>query len=147
MRRPNRSVTSAREKNSVREKIPVKITSSISDQTIAPISPQATQSVGQSSRQSPKPSRTVSAAVRAQIWREFDGRCAFVSRVTGNRCNSTFGLEIEHCKPHALGGSSDDPTNLRLLCRHHNQWQAIESYGLNKIEKHLQPKGHKQQKH
>ncbi|MGK5087709.1 hypothetical protein WDW86_09140 [Bdellovibrionota bacterium FG-2] len=104
------------------------------DKNVALITAQPTQLVGQS------PSRAVSPSLRAQIWREFGGRCAYVAPDTGKRCDSTFGLEIEHCKPHALGGSSKDPANLKLLCRHHNQWQAIETYGLAKMEKYLDPK-------
>ena len=102
------------------------------DQNVVPMAPQATKLLGQS--------RGVSAALRAQIWRESDGRCAYVAADSGKRCDSTFGLEIEHCLPFALGGSSKDAGNLRLLCKQHNQLQAIETYGLGKMEKYLNSK-------
>lgn len=101
-----------------------------SDQTAALIAPKATERVGET--------RHTPASVRAAIWKEFGGRCAFIDTETGRRCGSTFGLEIEHCKPHGIGGSSKDPKNLRLLCRHHNQWTAIQTYGLRKMEIHLE---------
>jgi len=84
--------------------------------------------------------RSIPQALRTQIWQKYGGRCAFTDPRTGKRCNATFGLEIEHCEPHAFGGSSTDPGNLRLLCRHHNQWQAIQSYGLAKMEPFLKQK-------
>ena len=35
-------------------------------------------------------------------------------------------LEFDHIIPWAQGGLSDDPDNIRLLCRTHNQWTARE---------------------
>ncbi|HCM38629.1 MAG: hypothetical protein A2X97_10630 [Bdellovibrionales bacterium GWA1_52_35] len=113
------------------------------DQNVALITSEATAvSVGSQGERGivAQTSRAIPASVRTQIWKQYGGRCAFISAETGRRCNSTFGLEIEHCKPHALGGSSKDPENLRLLCRHHNQWQAIQTYGLGKMEAYLKAK-------
>ena len=108
----------------VREKKP--------DKNGALMAPKATDSV--------KRSRIIPEAVRRRVWQENGGKCAFVDSVSGRRCISTFGLEIEHCQPYSLGGSSTDPENLRLLCRQHNQWQAIQAYGLEKMEPHLKSK-------
>lgn len=83
-------------------------------------------------------SRYIPQALRIALWKEANGRCTFISPETGSRCESTFGLEIEHCQPHAFGGSSTDLKNLRLLCRKHNQWQAIQSYGFDKMQHHLE---------
>jgi hypothetical protein len=88
----------------------------------------------------PAPSDTVPAAVRTRIWKEFEGQCSFVHAETGARCGSTFGLEIEHCKPQSMGGSSRDLDNLRLLCRQHNQWEAIQAYGQEKMDPYLNSK-------
>jgi 5-methylcytosine-specific restriction endonuclease McrA len=99
------------------------------DKNTALITPKATDSV--------KRSRWIPESVRRRVWQECGGKCAFVDSVSGRRCNSTFGLEIEHCQPYSMGGSSTDPENLRLLCRKHNQWQAIQTYGLEKMESHL----------
>ena len=105
----------------VREKKP--------DKSVALIAPpQPINSVRQS--------RSIPESLRRHIWHEYGGKCAFVDQETGRRCNSTFGLEIEHCEPYAVGGTNT-PENLRLLCKHHNQWQAIQTYGLTKMEPHL----------
>jgi 5-methylcytosine-specific restriction endonuclease McrA len=67
--------------------------------------------------------RKVSAALRDAVWTRDGGRCTFVAP-DGGRCPATDRLELDHIKPYALGGASDDAANLRLLCRTHNQLQA-----------------------
>lgn len=102
------------------------------------IDPSRKGSRGNSAKKT-KETRRVSAALRAQIWLECEGRCAFVDAKTGKRCDSTFGLEVEHCKPFAMGGSSTDPDNLKLLCKTHNQWEAIQAFGFSKMAPYLDP--------
>ena len=58
--------------------------------------------------------------VRDAVWARDGGRCAFVGE-DGVRCACRRGLELDHVVPYSLGGASDDPANLRLLCREHNQ--------------------------
>lgn len=55
---------------------------------------------------------------RHAVWKRDAGRCAYVS-ADGRRCEARRGLELDHVVPRSLGGSHD-PTNLRLLCRAHN---------------------------
>ncbi|MBI1860408.1 MAG: HNH endonuclease [Deltaproteobacteria bacterium] len=50
-------------------------------------------------------------------------RCSYVGQ-NGGRCNQTAHLHIDHIKPYAMGGSSRDLANLRLLCRAHNLAKA-----------------------
>jgi hypothetical protein len=38
-------------------------------------------------------------------------------------CKSTYGLEIDHIRPISQNGQSNRE-NLRVLCRHHNQWRT-----------------------
>ena len=64
--------------------------------------------------------RAIPAAVRRQVWQRDDGRCGYVDRQTGRRCNSRHLIEIDHILPYALGGSAD-PENLRLLCGAHHR--------------------------
>ena len=71
--------------------------------------------------------RRVPAAVRRAVWRRDGGRCAFTG--PAGRCPATRGLEIDHIKPWALGGASNDASNLRLLCRFHNQSEARRLLG------------------
>ncbi len=59
--------------------------------------------------------RAIPAAVRRQVWQRDGGRCRYVDRETGRRCNSRHLIEIDHILPYALGGGAD-PENLRLLC-------------------------------
>ena len=49
--------------------------------------------------------------------------CEFVDLKSGNRCNGTYQLQIDHKIPLALGGSSE-LSNLRVLCRTHNLFAA-----------------------
>ncbi|MBI1859611.1 MAG: HNH endonuclease [Deltaproteobacteria bacterium] len=50
-------------------------------------------------------------------------QCSYVGP-NGVRCNQTAHLQIDHIRPYALGGSSRDLANLRLLCRAHNLAKA-----------------------
>ncbi len=59
--------------------------------------------------------RAIPAAVKRQVWQRDGGRCSYVDRETGRRCNSRHMIEIDHILPYALGGAAD-PANLRLLC-------------------------------
>lgn len=73
-------------------------------------------------------SRHIPASVKEQVWKRDGGKCAFVSE-GGRRCGTGEELEIDHVLPWALGGASDDPENLRLLCRRHNDLQARFVFG------------------
>ena len=71
----------------------------------------------------PKPcasGRAIPAAVRRQVWQRDGGRCTYLDRRTGRRCNSRHLIEIDHILPYALGGGAD-PANLRLLCHAHHR--------------------------
>jgi len=63
--------------------------------------------------------RRVPIGIRAQVWARDSGRCSFAAS-DGRRCPATARLEFDHIVPWALGGRSDSPANLRLLCRAHN---------------------------
>ena len=65
-------------------------------------------------------SRAIPAAVRRQVWQRDGGRCSYLDRQTGRRCNSRHLIEIDHILPYALGGGAD-PGNLRLLCGAHHR--------------------------
>lgn len=77
-------------------------------------------------------SRLVPQDVRDEVWSRDAGRCVFVS-VDGRRCDATEWLEFDHIRPWALGGRSDDPANIRLLCRAHNQLAARRIFGPGKV--------------
>jgi len=73
-------------------------------------------------------SRRISLALRDEVWSRDGGRCVFIGP-DGRRCPATTGLEIDHIRPYALGGPSDDPANLRVMCRTHNQLLARRVFG------------------
>ena len=47
-------------------------------------------------------------------------------------CGSQYGLEFDHINPFALGGESC-AENLRLRCQVHNQLEAVNIFGTEKI--------------
>lgn len=73
--------------------------------------------------------RRVPKWIRDEVWRRDGGRCAYADS-DGARCGETGWLEFDHIKPFALGCKSDDPTNIRLLCRVHNGAEAKRLLGV-----------------
>jgi hypothetical protein len=81
----------------------------------------------------PSPSLTVTTAARREVVRRDAEQCSFIA-ANGDRCPARDFLEIDHCHPRALGGSSDS-ANLRLLCRAHNQYAAERVFGREHISR------------
>lgn len=73
-------------------------------------------------------SKTIPAQTRRIVFRRDKGRCQFVDPATKRRCESTLRIEIDHIQPRALGGTNE-PENLRCLCRAHNAFRAERTYG------------------
>ncbi len=73
------------------------------------------------------PSRHVPAAARDEVFVRDGGQCAFVTG-NGTRCGSRRGLEIDHIRPFAAGGTHE-LSNLRLLCAAHNLRAAERTLG------------------
>lgn len=84
------------------------------------------QSPNQLASNKPKPPSK--AGVRRAIIQSTQARCSFRDPVTGRICGSRHQLQIDHIVPRALGGT-DDPWNLRALCRPHNIHSAEEVFG------------------
>ena len=66
-------------------------------------------------------SRHIPAAVRRDVWRRDEGRCAF--RGERGRCTATGFLEFHHVVPYADGGEAS-ASNIQLRCRTHNGYEA-----------------------
>ncbi len=78
-----------------------------------------------------KPGRVTNATKREVA--ERDGlRCSFVNE-HGKRCEARGELEFDHRDPRGMGGCSE-ASNMRLLCRAHNQYEAERAYGRAHIE-------------
>jgi HNH endonuclease len=71
-------------------------------------------------------SRHVRAAVKREVWKRDDGRCAFVG--TEGRCQERGFLEYHHVVPYAEGGSTT-VDNLELRCRAHNAYEKDQCFG------------------
>jgi len=72
--------------------------------------------------------RYIPAAVRHAVMRRDGGQCTHVGP-DGRRCGARRYLDLDHIRPFALGGRSDEVENIRLLCKLHNQLRARETYG------------------
>jgi len=77
-------------------------------------------------------SRRVPQTVRDAVWDRDGGRCVFED-ARGRRCSAKHGLEFDHVHPWSMGGRSDDPANIRLLCRLHNQAEARRWFGAERV--------------
>jgi hypothetical protein len=67
-------------------------------------------------------------AVRDAVAVRDGGQCTFVSR-DGVRCTARRHLHVDHVRPFALGGSSVDLENNRVMCAAHNLWRARQTFG------------------
>ena len=83
------------------------------------------------SRATKSHSRHIPAAVRREVWRRDEGRCAFVG--THGRCAERGFLEIHHVIPFADGGEAT-AENLELRCRAHNQHEAERWFGADVVK-------------
>lgn len=66
-------------------------------------------------------SRTVPQAVKVAVAARDAGRC--------RRCGSGTALQYDHVVPYSLGGRSDDPSNIQLLCGRCNRRKSNKSMG------------------
>jgi hypothetical protein len=76
-------------------------------------------------RKAPR-SRHIPAAVKRDVWKRDEGRCAFVGHQ--GRCAERHRLEFHHLKPFAAGGKNTS-TNIELRCRAHNAYEAEVYFG------------------
>lgn len=72
---------------------------------------------------------------RKILMKQAGERCQWVNEETGERCPSRFRLEEDHRIPKALGGG-DDLSNMRILCRAHNQMMADRIFGRAKMDRY-----------
>ncbi len=67
--------------------------------------------------------RYVSIHSRRFVWKRAGSQCQYQDPVSGRRCESKHGLQIDHIHEFANGGSNE-PENLQLLCGAHNRWRS-----------------------
>ena len=80
-----------------------------------------------------KPTKSIPATVKDQVYIRDGGRCAYVSK-NGTRCSCRTNLEYDHVTPRALGGDNS-VENIRLLCKAHNLLAAEQVFGREYIKK------------
>jgi 5-methylcytosine-specific restriction endonuclease McrA len=68
------------------------------------------------------------AGARRIILKNASAQCTFKDPATGKVCGSRYQVQIDHVIPKAFGGT-DDPENLRPLCRQHNLLMAERVFG------------------
>jgi 5-methylcytosine-specific restriction endonuclease McrA len=76
------------------------------------------------------PRRAIPSALARAVWQRAKGTC----ETSG--CRSRFRLEIDHITPLSLGGTNE-PENLRLLCRTHNLLEAKRRLGENLMSEYV----------
>lgn len=77
-------------------------------------------------RQEDSATRKIPRWVRHAVWKRDNGRCVYQA-ADGRLCASRNNLEFDHIVPWARGGTSNEPGNIRLLCRSHNQLAAQQA--------------------
>lgn len=87
----------------------------------------------QGSKEIQDDNKTLTSKTKKSIKIAAGHRCEYVS-TEGQRCPETSNLEVDHIHPHALGGNHAR-ANLRLYCRAHNQWAAMQRLGSHIIKK------------
>lgn len=75
----------------------------------------------------PPSGRRIPAAVKAAVWERDEARCTYIAQ-DGRRCESREFLEFDHIRPWSMGGRSE-LSNVRLLCRPHNQRLGRRQFG------------------
>ncbi|MBF0298229.1 MAG: HNH endonuclease [Oligoflexia bacterium] len=104
---------------------------------------QSTQLTNQTEEQticSPKThSRYIPASVRAAVLSRANGRCEYISPITGERCTEIRNLQVDHEFAWGLGGSNDI-NNLQGICPACNTRRAINTYGLEKMNPYINKK-------
>jgi hypothetical protein len=80
-----------------------------------------------------EPTRHIPAATKDAVFARDKGRCTFVGS-TGERCDATHNLQIDHIVPYARGGTNT-LDNLRLLCERHNKHEAERVLGANSVRR------------
>jgi 5-methylcytosine-specific restriction endonuclease McrA len=82
-----------------------------------------------------KESRYIPKADKIAVFENDNKQCRYISP-DGKRCSEKHGLEIDHIKPYATGGSRDI-SNLRLLCKSHNLYMAEKAFGSENMQRYF----------
>ncbi|MBF0362600.1 MAG: hypothetical protein HQK49_16390 [Oligoflexia bacterium] len=84
-------------------------------------------------------SRYINPKLRKLLLFRASGRCEFISKITGRRCEETRNLHIDHANPYALS-QDNSIENLRVYCSSHNAFSALRTYGHHVMDKYINSK-------
>jgi hypothetical protein len=70
-----------------------------------------------------KSRKYISIKIKRRVLAKAENHCQYISPITGERCQETKYLTLDHIRPLALGGT-DDEQNIQCLCFCHNQVEA-----------------------
>jgi 5-methylcytosine-specific restriction endonuclease McrA len=82
--------------------------------------------------------RVTKSHARRMVLKSTNGGCAYRDPLTGQVCGSHHQIELDHITPKALGGT-DDPDNLRPLCKQHNLLMAEHVFGKVHMDQFRRP--------
>jgi hypothetical protein len=100
---------------------------SVAKDPIAPLSGADAESAVLGTRRRGKTSRYIPRAVLREVYARDGRQCTFVGP-DGNRCSERGMLEVHHVHAFAFGGEAT-VENLRLVCRGHNSFFAVQDFG------------------
>jgi hypothetical protein len=83
-----------------------------------------------------KNSRYIPVKVKAATVARAQSQCEYIG-ASGKRCCERRHLQFEHVTPFARGGTNSE-VNIKMYCRAHNQLTAMELFGQNISNKHMQ---------
>jgi hypothetical protein len=118
----------------VESKVAARVAATVEARVAAKVSPALAATLSPTSAQKLR-SRYIPRAIKRDYFARSGHRCEFVDPTSKRRCEAAHFLELDHVKPLALGGTTTSE-NLRVLCRAHNQWQALQSFGPEKMQRH-----------
>jgi 5-methylcytosine-specific restriction endonuclease McrA len=75
-----------------------------------------------------KEQRTASQAMVHELVRDEGYLCTYVDPISGKRCMSRYGLEVDHVHAWSKGGKTE-PINLRFLCKNHHRRVSFLEFG------------------
>jgi hypothetical protein len=67
--------------------------------------------------------RYIPRETRRLVWAKYQGECSYKDPLSGKKCGSKHGIQIDHQHPISKGGAKE-LKNLTLLCATHNRWKG-----------------------
>lgn len=71
-----------------------------------------------------KRNRYIPRKTRTRVWANYKGECTYQDPLTGRKCQTKHGIQIDHKIAFSKGGTHS-AENLTLLCASHNAWKGF----------------------